>query len=111
MIDSLYNMPCVVTAMAQLDQGPRKILGDMGPAMNKDPIQTAANTAAARKRKRSRKIHSDKKFVCTHEDCGKSYSRAEHLYRHQLNRKSLPGIIYLCVHANRTRLPQTNIPL
>ena len=89
MIDSLYNMPCVVTAMAQLDQGPRKILGDMGPAMNKDPIQTAANTAAARKRKRSRKIHSDKKFVCTHESCGKSYSRAEHLYRHQLNRMCL----------------------
>jgi hypothetical protein len=34
----------------------------------------------------------DKKFPCPHEGCGKSYSRAEHLYRHQLNRKS----IYLC---------------
>lgn len=40
-----------------------------------------------RKRKRSRK-GLDKKFDCPHKGCGKSYSRAEHLYRHQLNRKS-----------------------
>lgn len=39
-----------------------------------------------RKRRRSRK-GLDKKFDCPHENCGKSYSRAEHLYRHQLNRK------------------------
>lgn len=110
MIDSL-KMPCVVTAMAQLDQGSRKILGNMGPVMDKDPIQTAANTAAARKRKRSRKIHSDKKFVCTHEGCGKSYSRAEHLYRHQLNRKSLPIFFFYACMLIWSRLPQTNIPL
>ena len=41
-----------------------------------------------RKRRRSRK-GLDKKFDCPHELCGKSYSRAEHLYRHQLNRESL----------------------
>jgi hypothetical protein len=29
---------------------------------------------------------SDKKYECPQPDCGKSYSRAEHLYRHQLNR-------------------------
>lgn len=29
----------------------------------------------------------DKKFDCPHTGCGKKYSRAEHLYRHQLNRK------------------------
>ena len=40
-----------------------------------------------RKRKRSRK-GLDKKFNCPHDGCGKSYSRAEHLYRHQLNRES-----------------------
>lgn len=40
-----------------------------------------------RKRRRSRK-GLDKKFDCPHEKCGKSYSRAEHLYRHQLNRES-----------------------
>ena len=42
-----------------------------------------------RKRRRSRK-GLDKKFDCPHENCGKSYSRAEHLYRHQLNRKIYP---------------------
>ena len=41
-----------------------------------------------RKRKRSRK-GLEKNFPCPHQGCGKSYSRAEHLYRHQLNRKSL----------------------
>ena len=44
----------------------------------------------SRKRRRSRK-GLDKKFDCPHEGCGKSYSRAEHLYRHQLNRESLPA--------------------
>ena len=39
-----------------------------------------------RKRRRSRK-GLDKKFECPQENCGKSYSRAEHLYRHQLNRE------------------------
>jgi hypothetical protein len=42
-------------------------------------------TNGSRKRRRSRK-GLDKKFECPHEGCGKSYSRAEHLYRHQLNR-------------------------
>ena len=40
-----------------------------------------------KKRRRSIKPNLDKKFECKHEGCGKSYSRAEHLYRHQLNRK------------------------
>lgn len=44
---------------------------------------------SSRKRRRSRK-GLDKKFECPHEGCGKSYSRAEHLYRHQLNRESCP---------------------
>jgi uncharacterized Zn-finger protein len=42
-----------------------------------------------KKRRRVIKPNSEKKFDCKHEGCGKSYSRAEHLYRHQLNRKSL----------------------
>jgi hypothetical protein len=45
------------------------------------------DTGGSRKRRRSRK-GLDKKFECPHEGCGKSYSRAEHLYRHQLNRMS-----------------------
>lgn len=46
-----------------------------------------------RKRRRSRK-GLDKKFECPHEDCDKSYSRAEHLSRHQLNHT--PKQIYVC---------------
>jgi hypothetical protein len=44
------------------------------------------DATGSRKRRRSRK-GLDKKFECPHEGCGKSYSRAEHLYRHQLNRE------------------------
>ncbi|KAF1982627.1 hypothetical protein K402DRAFT_340009 [Aulographum hederae CBS 113979] len=47
----------------------------------------------SKKRRRSRK-GLDKKFECPHEGCGKSYSRAEHLYRHQLNHN--PKQIYAC---------------
>ncbi|KAK3390524.1 fungal-specific transcription factor domain-containing protein [Podospora didyma] len=47
----------------------------------------------ARKRRRSRK-GLDKKFECPEKNCGKSYSRAEHLYRHQLNHN--PKQVYKC---------------
>lgn len=53
--------------------------GDDGP-------DDGDGTGSSRKRRRSRK-GLDKKFECPHEGCGKSYSRAEHLYRHQLNRE------------------------
>ncbi|KAJ8129397.1 hypothetical protein O1611_g4236 [Lasiodiplodia mahajangana] len=46
-----------------------------------------------KKRRRSRK-GLDKKFECPTEGCGKSYSRAEHLHRHQLNHT--PKQIYRC---------------
>ncbi|KAF4470764.1 hypothetical protein FALBO_2336 [Fusarium albosuccineum] len=54
----------------------------------------------ARKRRRSRK-GLDKRFECTAEGCGKSYSRAEHLYRHQLNHNSKQT--YHCTFPNCTR--------
>ena len=38
-----------------------------------------------KKKRRIIKV-ADKKYECPHPECGKSYSRAEHLYRHQLNR-------------------------
>lgn len=42
----------------------------------------------------------DKKYECPQPDCGKSYSRAEHLYRHQLNRMCAPvrrqSVRYIC---------------
>ncbi|KIW05877.1 hypothetical protein, variant 1 [Verruconis gallopava] len=54
---------------------------------------SAEGTGNSKKRRRSRK-GLDKKFECPHEGCGKSYSRAEHLYRHQLNHN--PKQIYHC---------------
>ena len=53
-----------------------------------DGPSSKSGNGQPRKRKRSRK-GLDKKYHCPHEGCGKSYSRAEHLYRHQLNRKSM----------------------
>ena len=48
--------------------------------------------AQPKKKRRIVKI-SDKKYDCPHPECGKSYSRAEHLYRHQLNRTHTNGPI------------------
>ncbi|KAG6011831.1 hypothetical protein E4U54_007885 [Claviceps lovelessii] len=45
------------------------------------------NDGTPRKKRRSRKGLA-KRFECTADGCGKSYSRAEHLYRHQLNHSS-----------------------
>ncbi|KAJ5320595.1 hypothetical protein PENANT_c033G06324 [Penicillium antarcticum] len=52
----------------------------------------------SKRRRRSRKVHSDRKFECTFEGCGKSYSRAEHLSRHALNHA--PKQIYRCDFPN-----------
>lgn len=48
------------------------------------------------KPKKKRKViqTGDKKYQCPQPDCGKAYSRAEHLYRHQLNHT--PKQIYRC---------------
>ena len=63
-----------------------------------------------RKRKRSRK-GLEKNFPCTFEGCGKSYSRAEHLYRHQLNREMV--LVVRCFPAMLTgdRRTEENIQL
>lgn len=72
------RMTLALNAMPQLDtlEGTRRI-----PEM--DPTE---NEGTGRKRRRTRKVQTDRKFDCTFENCGKRYSRAEHLYRHQLNR-------------------------
>ena len=36
------------------------------------------------------KLGEKKRYYCTVAGCGRDYSRAEHLYRHQLNRKRHP---------------------
>lgn len=50
-----------------------------------------------KKRRRVAKPNPDKKFDCKHEGCNKSYSRAEHLYRHQLNRECLLSLLTLSI--------------
>ena len=49
--------------------------------------QSAGEQLGSSRKRRKSKKGVDKKFECTVANCGKSYSRAEHLYRHQLNRK------------------------
>jgi hypothetical protein len=49
--------------------------------------KTSDSPGPSRRRRRSRK-GLDKRFECPEPGCGKSYSRAEHLYRHQLNHTS-----------------------
>jgi hypothetical protein len=56
-----------------LDDGDDGDGGDGGNSSNSE--------GPARKRRRSRK-GLDKKFECPEKGCGKSYSRAEHLYVH-----------------------------
>ncbi|KAF3124873.1 hypothetical protein TWF569_001161 [Orbilia oligospora] len=80
-------------------------MGDDGSDKEMVDITTEAGDATAvsplkRKRRRSRK-GMDKKYECTHAGCGKSYSRAEHLYRHQLNHE--PKQIYHCSYPDCTR--------
>jgi len=67
---------------------------------------TGANEPPKKRRKKAVKPNPDKKFECKHEGCGKSYSRAEHLYRHQLNRKS-PSVLSTCCSPSLTPFEQT----
>ncbi|KAH7035426.1 fungal-specific transcription factor domain-containing protein [Microdochium trichocladiopsis] len=64
-----------------------------GDGQGKNDGDSNSDGGPARKRRRSRK-GLEKKFECPTEGCGKSYSRAEHLYRHQLNHA--PKQIYRC---------------
>lgn len=57
----------------------------VSPVLKAD-IMAEVDEQPSKRRRRSRRAPADRKFECTHEGCGKSYSRAEHLYRHQLNR-------------------------
>ena len=57
------------------------------PAQGREDTDSQMMAADVKKRRRGAKAYSGKKFECTHEGCGKIYSRAEHLDRHQLNRQ------------------------
>ncbi|KAK8211541.1 hypothetical protein M8818_003195 [Zalaria obscura] len=55
-------------------------------AEHEPDIEHNADDDKPKKRRRVVKMaDKDKKYGCPAEGCGKSYSRAEHLYRHQLN--------------------------
>ncbi|KAF2403350.1 hypothetical protein EJ06DRAFT_535918 [Trichodelitschia bisporula] len=71
----------------------RRRTRDTGSGDDEDGPDGDGGQGGSKKRRRSRK-GLDKKFECPHEGCGKSYSRAEHLYRHQLNHN--PKQIYNC---------------
>ena len=90
--DSTSSSSTVAKEDEEEDRG-RKQERDYSPAGKAEEAQSGDEQKSAtgkekggRKRKRSRK-GLDKKYLCPHEGCGKSYSRAEHLYRHQLNRE------------------------
>lgn len=53
-----------------------------------DDAEHEVDDVSERRSKKKRRVVKtmDKKYECPQPDCGKSYSRAEHLYRHQLNR-------------------------
>jgi hypothetical protein len=67
---------------------------DLRPRHDEDPDadhEIEADGADGTRRRKKRRIiqNSDRKYCCSEEGCGKKYSRAEHLYRHQLNRTSI----------------------
>ena len=64
------------------DNAADELEGDTRQSQEDDEEEQRLNKP---KRRRITKV-PDKKYECPHEGCGKSYSRAEHLYRHQLNR-------------------------
>ena len=76
------------TAMPQTDNDVEDQLVDPG-LLDEDTemADQKSDDTPLKKRRRPVKPNLDKKFECKHEGCGKSYSRAEHLYRHQLNRE------------------------
>ncbi|KAG9954911.1 hypothetical protein KCU85_g472, partial [Aureobasidium melanogenum] len=59
-----------------------------------NPIDEDRASPRPAKRKRTSSKPKDKRYECPHDGCDKSYSRAEHLYRHQLNHA--PKQIFHC---------------
>lgn len=65
-----------------------------------------ANSTNGKKKRRRVNTVLDKKYNCPHDGCTKSYSRAEHLYRHQLNRWSIPVVYAISVLTSFTDAPK-----
>ncbi|KAH0842777.1 hypothetical protein FOPE_08035 [Fonsecaea pedrosoi] len=93
--------------MAELDSVEQREHDSLAQNGSSDDVKAADGSAEnvgglpPKKRRRVAKPNPDKKFECKHEGCGKSYSRAEHLYRHQLNHT--PKTIYRCDYPDCSR--------
>ena len=94
--------------MADLEADPRRLTPGRDKSSDSVPSGAVATPPKAgshspppKRRRRGAKANSDKKYECKHPACGKSYSRAEHLYRHQLNHT--PKNIYRCNYPGCTR--------
>ena len=59
-----------------------------------DPLSPFNQNLSQSKRKRASRQGQPRRFLCPHDGCGKSYSRKEHLARHELNHN--PTQIYRC---------------
>lgn len=82
-------MTLSIDAMTEVERLPRDRRRDREMSDSHSADAEPVVHGSPKRRKRGRKTHLDNKFECKHEGCGKSYSRAEHLYRHQLNRMDL----------------------
>ncbi|OAP57254.1 hypothetical protein AYL99_07992 [Fonsecaea erecta] len=93
--------------MAELDSVDQRDQDSLAQNGSSDDVRDAdggaenAGGLPPKKRRRVAKPNPDRKFECKHEGCGKSYSRAEHLYRHQLNHT--PKTIYRCDYPDCSR--------
>ncbi|KAM3556589.1 hypothetical protein ARSEF4850_005453 [Beauveria asiatica] len=65
------------------------------------PHNGLTSSAPAKKRKRKSRKGLEKRFTCEIDACGKVYSRAEHLQRHQLNHNSPQT--FCCEYPNCSR--------
>jgi hypothetical protein len=59
--------------------------GEGGSSGSSETITSPTSSLSRQRRPRSRK-DKEKRFTCDHPGCDKTYTRAEHLTRHQLNR-------------------------
>lgn len=61
-------------------------MGNTSNKLDSTKSQTNIEEDEEDSKRRHAKLESKRRFECTFPGCGRHYSRAEHLYRHQLNR-------------------------
>jgi hypothetical protein len=79
----MQNMPSSAMPIPTASGG--GLVGGGGIRGIGDPLPTAGSSQNRQRRPRSRRDR-DRKFTCDFKGCDKTYTRAEHLTRHQLNR-------------------------